>query len=100
MRITLAKEQSRPLRYAVRLHFAETEPVEPGQRVFDVAVQGQEVLRDFDVTADAGAINRCVVKTFTGIEVTDDLSLTLQPTPSAQIAAPIISGIEIVSEEP
>jgi len=38
-------------KYRVRLHFAEIEDVEPGERVFDVAVAGETVARQFDVIA-------------------------------------------------
>lgn len=49
--------------YVVRLRFAE--PLrEPGGRWFDVAVEGQTVLDDFDVAAEAGAVSRAVEKDF------------------------------------
>src|SRR5262249_47422741 len=35
--------------YAVRLHFAEPDATGPGQRLFNVALNGQQVLTDFDV---------------------------------------------------
>ena len=48
----------------VELLFAETFWEEPGKRVFDVAINGQRVLRDFDIFRDAGGKNRAVVKQF------------------------------------
>ena len=42
-------------RHTVRLHFAEPDDVKPGERVFDVKLQGNVVLRDFDVVREAAA---------------------------------------------
>ncbi|NOX53165.1 MAG: hypothetical protein GXP27_01745 [Planctomycetes bacterium] len=39
----------RPRRFTVRLHFAEIEDVVPGQRIFDVAIQGKTVAKQLDV---------------------------------------------------
>jgi len=40
--------------YSVVLHFAEFYWTQPGQRVFDVALEGQKVLRKYDIVAKAG----------------------------------------------
>jgi len=50
--------------YVVRLHFAELSFTGPGQRVFNVALNGTSVLSNFDVFAAAGAQNKAVVKEF------------------------------------
>ncbi len=97
-KITLAKGQSRPRPYTVRLHFAEIERVKPGRRVFNVAIQGSQVLKDFDIVREAGSAHVGIVKEFKGIRVVDDLELTLTPTASDQADEPIICGID-VSEE-
>jgi len=82
----------------LRLHFAELEDIKPGQRVFDVKLQGKTVLRDFDVIKAAGGRNRALVKQFDQIVATKGILLELIPkvkelTPAS---APIISGIEIL----
>ena len=41
-------------RYDVRLHFAEPEPVKPGQRIFSVSLEGRTVLENLDVVRAAG----------------------------------------------
>jgi hypothetical protein len=41
--------------YAVTLHFAEMYFTAPGQRIFDVTIEGQTVLHNFDIYATAGA---------------------------------------------
>src|SRR5205085_109032 len=59
--------------YTVRLHFVEPDRLHPGERVFDVALQGELLLDDFDICQEAGAPNRAVVKEFKGIKVKKDL---------------------------
>ena len=46
----------------VRLHFAETYWAKPGQRVFDVAINGREALKNFDIVAAAGAKDKAVIR--------------------------------------
>ena len=43
--------------------------VQPGQRVFDVALQGQTALRRFDIVDQAGGPFRSIVKEFNGVPV-------------------------------
>ncbi len=50
--------------YTLRLHFAEIYWTRAGRRLFNVAVNGSQVLTDFDVFAAAGGKNRAVVETF------------------------------------
>ncbi len=51
--------------YSVRLHFAENYFQTVGQRLFNVAINGQTVLKNFDILATAGAVNKAVAQTFT-----------------------------------
>ena len=51
--------------YGVRLHFAETYQNSAGQRLFNVIINGTQVLTDFDIYAVAGGKNRAVVRSFT-----------------------------------
>jgi hypothetical protein len=56
--------------YTVKLHFAEIQIENTnswksvGRRIFDVYVQGQKVLTDFDIRKEAGGSNIGVVKSF------------------------------------
>jgi endoglucanase len=86
-------------RYTVTLHFAETyKPINAeGARVFDVKIQGRDVLKRFDVLREAGGPQRAVVRTFRDIEVKNGkLEITFVPHEEN----PIINGIEIVKELP
>jgi outer membrane protein assembly factor BamB len=84
----------------VRLHFAELEAVEAGERIFDVALQGETVLRGFDIVKEAGGRNRSLVKEFPGVSLTRELVVTFVPSSSAKHPASLLNGIEIVEEGP
>jgi hypothetical protein len=87
-------------RYTVRLHFAEPDDVQPGQRVFDVRLNGAVVLSDFDIVKEAGARYTAVVREFQGIEATGLLQVELVPKSKEKKSrtTPIISGLEVVCE--
>ncbi|PYX90080.1 MAG: hypothetical protein DMG67_13520 [Acidobacteria bacterium] len=51
--------------HTVRLHFAETFWTAAGQRVFNVSINGTQVLANFDIFATAGAMNKAVIRQFT-----------------------------------
>ncbi|HEY6895280.1 MAG TPA: malectin domain-containing carbohydrate-binding protein [Rhodanobacteraceae bacterium] len=74
--------------YHVELHFADTYNTAPGQRIFDVAIEGQPVLQDFDIIATAGA-NTAIVDTF-DVNVADgvlDIVLTNGSVGNARLDA-------------
>jgi outer membrane protein assembly factor BamB len=85
--------------YTVRLYFAEPDDLEAGKRVFNVAIQGHEALKDFDIVKESGGRNRTLVREFTGISATDQLSVTFRAA-TKDAAPPLLCGIEIVAEEP
>src|SRR6185312_13897220 len=78
--IDLGPEARLPRKYTVRLFFAEPDPVGPGQRVFDVTIQGRPVLKDFDVLKTAGGPFRSVIKEFHGVEAAQSLTVALRPS--------------------
>lgn len=84
-------------KYTVILHFAETYPDidYDGPRVFDVSIQGQPVLTDFDVSKTVGGVQKALAKTFKGIDVADG-KLEIGFVQKQQ--NPEINGIEILSE--
>jgi len=51
--------------HTVRLHFAETFFSSSGSRVFNVSINGTQVLTNFDIFATAGAQNKAVIEQFT-----------------------------------
>jgi hypothetical protein len=80
------------LPYTVRLYFAELGDAKPGQRVFSVSLQGEEVLTDLDVVKSAEGRMRGIMKEFKGIKIGRTLELSF----TAGSGAPIISGIELM----
>jgi len=86
--------------FTVRLHFAELAEVAAGTRVFDVKLQGKTVLKDFDVVAAAGGINRALVKEFSAVSAARTLSVELIPKAKVvtEATAPILSAIEIIEK--
>ncbi len=50
--------------YTVRLHFAEIFWTQSGQRLFNVSINGQQVLSNFDIFAAAGGANKAVAEQF------------------------------------
>jgi len=80
--------------YTVRLVFAEPDPKEAGQRVFDVALQGKEVLAGFDVVQAAGGSRRTIVKELSGIKADNELDVTFV----RKTGDPLLCGIEILAE--
>jgi hypothetical protein len=81
--------------YTVTLHFSEPDTLGPGERVFDVFLQGDRVLTDFDVAAEAGSPDRSVTRVFEGVPVADSLRIELRPVKGR---APILSGVEFVGD--
>jgi hypothetical protein len=72
-------------KFMVRLHFAETK-FGPGERRFNVEINGRRVLTDFDIAAEAGK-DKALVKDFPSIE----------PGPQGNIAIKFVRGS---AEEP
>ena len=51
--------------HTVRLHFAETFWTSAGSRIFNVTINGAQVLTNFDIFAATGAKNKAIVEQFT-----------------------------------
>ncbi len=80
-------------KYQVKLHFCETYEgiTGPGERVFSINVQGQE-LKDFDVWKKAGGLLKAYVETVS-VEVTNG---KLEIKFTSNVENPEINGIEII----
>jgi len=83
-------------KYTLRLYFVEPlEGVQPGERLFDVALQGKPTLSGFDVAREGGGPNRLIVKEFSRVSVPSELTLTFQDKSERPA---VISGIEVIAE--
>ena len=76
----------------VKLYFAEMEGLTNGQRVFDVQLQGQTVLTNFDVYAASGAPKTEVVRVFPNVMIADHLNIDFV----RHAGEPMLSGAAII----
>jgi outer membrane protein assembly factor BamB len=96
--ITLLKKSEKSFPYTVRLYFAEPELASPDNRVFNVSIQGEVMLKNFDIIREAGTKYRAITKEFKKIMIKDDLNIKFSPGNNLNNNAPIICGIEIIAE--
>ncbi|CAN1328798.1 Probable LRR receptor-like serine/threonine-protein kinase RFK1 [Linum perenne] len=99
-------------KYTVRLHFAEIVFTNDrtytslGKRVFDVYIQGNVVLKDFNVEDKAGGAQRPLVIPISNVNVTDNVleirfyyaGKGTTRIPDRGVYGPIISAISVVSD--
>jgi Tol biopolymer transport system component/fibronectin type 3 domain-containing protein len=81
--------------YTVRLHFAEIYWTAAGKRVFNVAINGQQVLGNFDIFQDAGGAFKADIRTFTAQA---DASGEITVTFTSLVNYAKVSGIEIIPQ--
>ncbi len=81
-------------RCQIRLYFCELGKIEPGERVFDVRVQGKAALHNLDLASETSS--RAVIgKDLPAIPTPDVIDLEFAPKTAAGAT---ISGIEVVFE--
>jgi len=96
--VRLADGDDEERTYTVTLYFAEPRGLAPGERAFDVALQGETVLADLDIAEAAGAPNRVIARTVEGVRVGSELTVTLVAADGSE--PPVLCGIEAVAEGP
>jgi hypothetical protein len=86
--------------YSVSLAFADPVNTEPGQRVFDVKLQGKVVLENLDIAKETGGADRALFKKFDGVEVTQNLLIELvaKTKGTGVEKATILQAVEVVQE--
>jgi hypothetical protein len=86
--------------YIVRLHFAEIFDERPGLRVENIEINGQPVLKGFDIFADAGGKDKAVVKEFPHIkpDPKGNIEVRVMAAPGSPDQNAKINGIEILEE--
>ena len=83
--------------YKVRLHFAEFYWTAVGQRVFNVFINGNQVLTNYDIIAAAGAAEKAIIKEFTAAPNTTNAIVIQYVTITDNAKS---SGIEILIPPP
>ncbi|XP_062169467.1 probable leucine-rich repeat receptor-like serine/threonine-protein kinase At3g14840 isoform X2 [Alnus glutinosa] len=99
--------------YKVNLHFAEIMFTDDktyrslGRRIFDIYIQGELVLKDFNIVKEAGGVGKAVIKTFTAA-VNNNNTLEIRfywagkgttDIPNKGVYGPLISAISVVNSE-
>lgn len=79
--------------HTVTLYFAEIYWTAPGQREFNVALNGTGVLTNFDIVADAGGANKAIEKVFPA-QADQNGNITVKFSVGA-VDQPKISGISV-----
>ncbi|XP_039170382.1 probable LRR receptor-like serine/threonine-protein kinase At1g53430 [Eucalyptus grandis] len=97
--------------YKVRLHFAEIQYSDDetfsslGRRIFDVSIQGNQVLKDFNIVEEAGGVGKGIYRDFDNIYVNGGtLEIHLYwsgkgttAIPDRGVYGPLISAIAVTS---
>jgi outer membrane protein assembly factor BamB len=102
LKIPVRGEKDGPASYTVRLYFAEVaKDAKPGQRVFDVKIQGKTVLKNFDPVAARKDEQTAILHEVEGIQVETDLLIELIPTQESTDPArmPILNALEVIREK-
>jgi outer membrane protein assembly factor BamB len=99
--VPLLSESDEPAEYTVRLYFADFENEQAGKRIFDVKLQGDMVLDDFDIVRQAGGPCKAIVQQFRNITVKDNLVIELisqNTNLSLKNSLPVLCGVEVLRE--
>ena len=85
--------------FRLRCHFAEPDGSRPGERLFDVKVQGKTVLKDVDIAREAGGPFRALVRECRQIRARNRATMELVPKgPAEPGALPVICALELAEE--
>ncbi len=88
-----SKSSKAKSKHRVRLFFAEPSNAEPGERVFDVALEGETVLEDLDIARSGEDL---LVREFDAVEVNGMLEIGL----TAKEGQPVLCGVELIQLDP
>lgn len=80
--------------YTLRLHLAETRYKNPGERVFDVAINGTTRLIDYDILAHAGARDRAYVEELVA-RADEAGTITVATSALDRKRPPTLAGLEV-----
>ncbi len=84
--------------YSVRLHFLENVATQPGERQFNVSVNGAPVLTNFDVFVAAGGQFKAIAESFvTSADANGNISVSFDYGASGN---PLLNGLELFSGSP
>ena len=96
----LRKKDDGKATYSVQLAPAAPAGDVPGQRVFDIVLQGKPVRKGLDIVKEAGAADTALLLDFDGIEVAEQLVLELvaaRPNPGPS-QWPVLCGVVLTAK--
>jgi len=83
--------------YTVRLHFSEDFDNYVGERVFNVAINGQQVLTNFDILGATGSMFTAIVEQFAAKpNAKGQLNIAFYPSPGSPDQNAKVDGIEVI----
>ncbi len=99
-RIPIAEDDKGGGTFNIRLGFSALPGDKPGQRVFDVKLNGKTVLKDFDIIRETGKADRALWKEFT-MPINKELTLAMvAKTGNPDVTQmPLINGLQILRSE-
>ena len=83
--------------HTVKLYFSDPDSLPPGERVFNVSLQGKTVLENFDIATETGNANGLLVHEFHNIAIGANLRVELTSAEGSG-KPPVIGGIEFIAE--
>jgi outer membrane protein assembly factor BamB len=89
------RADSETRRYDVRLHFVEPDPIEPGERVFTVSLEGKPILVDLDIARAARNPCQPLTRELKNVEVHGALDLIFE----ASKGEPLLCGVEVIARK-
>ncbi|MGH7127997.1 MAG: malectin domain-containing carbohydrate-binding protein, partial [Planctomycetaceae bacterium] len=99
--IPLLGEEDSPAGFTLRLYFNEPDDtVKPGDRVFDVKVQGETVIEGLDILKESGGRHVVLVKEIPAVAVTDNVVIELVPKADDVMPRnwPVLNAIEVIRD--
>ena len=82
--------------YNLVLHFAELEEVKPGQRVFDILINGRTAIKALDIAKEAGGAYKALRREIGGITASEYLDVEFVPHKGS--LPPVLSGLELIKK--
>ena len=79
VKVSVQLPDTGPRSYDVQMSFAETEDVSPGNRVFDIVVEGKKMVSGFDIARASGGKNCATTLQFMGVAARGGMSIELVP---------------------
>ena len=95
MEILLTRDQVEQAEYTISLYFAEVFDKKPAERIFDIYIQGQKVLENFDIIKETKSTNKTLIKSISGIKAKNNIIIKCQASKNSPESHPILSGIKI-----